>query len=198
MPPSEASAPGSIGKNRPWSRRCSLSALRVMPGSTTQSRSSACTASTWFMSRTSIETPPCGALTWPSSEVPVPNGITGTRCAAQMRTISCTSSVDCGNTTASGGWFSIQVMVLPCCSRTACEVTSAVAEFARRARATAASIGFGIAPRRRATCCRHCHRSAALAERQAAPAKRRRRAKALEAGSGRLAPRDRASTTRSR
>ncbi len=31
--------------------------------------------------------------------------MTGTRCAAQMRTISCTSSVDCGNTTASGGWF---------------------------------------------------------------------------------------------
>ena len=78
MPPSEASAPGSIGKNRPWSRRCSLSALRVMPGSITQSRSSACTASTWFMSRKSIETPPCGALTWPSSEVPVPNGMTGT------------------------------------------------------------------------------------------------------------------------
>ena len=39
MPPSEASAPGSSGKNRPWSRRCSLSCLRVMPGSTTQSRS---------------------------------------------------------------------------------------------------------------------------------------------------------------
>ena len=54
MPPSEASAPGSIGKNRPWSRRCSLSALRVMPGSTTQSRSSAWTASTLFMSRKSM------------------------------------------------------------------------------------------------------------------------------------------------
>ena len=46
------------------------------------------------MSRKSIETPPCGALMWPSSEVPVPNGITGTRCCAQMRTASCTSSVD--------------------------------------------------------------------------------------------------------
>ena len=41
MPPSEASAPGSIGKNTPWSRRCSLSCLRVTPGSMTQSRSSA-------------------------------------------------------------------------------------------------------------------------------------------------------------
>ena len=68
--------------------------------------------------------PPRGALTWPSSEVPVPNAITGTRCAAHSRTTSCTSSVVCGKTTASGGWFSIQVVVWPCCSRTACEVTS--------------------------------------------------------------------------
>jgi hypothetical protein len=96
MPPSEASAPGSIGKNRPWSRRCSLSALRVMPGSTTQSRSSACTASILFMSRTSIDTPPIGALMWPSSEVPTPNGMTGTPLSAQMRTICCTSPVFCG------------------------------------------------------------------------------------------------------
>ena len=143
MPPSEASAPGSIGKNTPWSRRYSLSALRVMPGWTTQSRSSACTASTWFMSRTSIETPPCGALTWPSSEVPVPNGMIGTRCAAQIRTISCTSSVDCGNTTASGGWFSIQVTVLPCCSRTACEVTTPIAELGGERTRRAASIALG-------------------------------------------------------
>ena len=49
MPPSEASAPGSIGKKRPLSRRCSLSCLRVTPGSTTQSRSSASTAVTAFM-----------------------------------------------------------------------------------------------------------------------------------------------------
>ena len=124
MPPSEASAPGSIGKNRPWSRRYSLSCLRVTPGSITQSRSSACTVSTLFMSRKSTQTPPSGALIWPSSEVPVPNAITGTLCLAQMRTVCCTSAVDCGNTTASGGWFSIQVSVLPCCSRTACEVTT--------------------------------------------------------------------------
>ena len=123
MPPSEASAPGSIGKNRPWSRRYSLSCLRVMPGSTTQSRSSAWTASTRFMSRKSSEMPPCGALIWPSSEVPAPKPITGTRSAAHSRTICCTSSVDCGNTTASGGWLPIQVRVLPCCSRTACDVT---------------------------------------------------------------------------
>src|SRR2546429_842139 len=41
-----------------------------------------------------------------------------------MRTIACTSAVSCGNTTASGGWLAIQVVVLACCSRTACEVTS--------------------------------------------------------------------------
>jgi hypothetical protein len=48
------------------------------------------------MSRMSTDTPPNGALTWPSSEVPVPKAITGTRRSAQMHTISCTSSVDCG------------------------------------------------------------------------------------------------------
>src|SRR6478609_3005669 len=137
MPPSDASAPGSSGKNRPWSRRCSLSCLRVMPGSTTQSRSCAFTASTLFMSRKSTDTPPKGALMWPSSEVPVPKGITGTRCAAQMRTIAWTSAVVCGNTTASGASFSIQVVVLACCSRTACEVTSRLPNCAASAAMTA-------------------------------------------------------------
>ena len=123
MPPSEASAPGSIGKNTPRSRSASLSCLRVIPGSTTQSRSSAWTASTRFMSRKSRQIPPYGALTWPSSDVPAPKAITGTRSAAHRRTTSCTSSVVCGNTTASGGWLPTQVSVLPCCSRTACDVT---------------------------------------------------------------------------
>ena len=72
----------------------------------------------------------------------MPNAITGTRCAAQMRTASCTSSVVCGNTTASGGWFSIQVVVLACCSRTACEVTSRLPNLAVSA-ATAALLAFG-------------------------------------------------------
>src|SRR6516165_6472849 len=142
MPPSEASAPGSSGKNRPWSRKCSLSCLRVMPGSTTQSRSCAFTASTRFMSRKSIDTPPWGALMWPSSEVPVPKEMTGTRRLAQMRTMSCTSSVACGKTTASGGSFAIQLVVLACCSRTAREVTSRLPNFAASA-ATAASIALG-------------------------------------------------------
>ena len=40
--------------------------------------------------------PPPGALTCPSSEVPVPKAITGTRCSAHTRTTSCTSSADFG------------------------------------------------------------------------------------------------------
>ena len=44
----------------------------------------------------SSEMPPPGALTWPSSEVPTPKAMTGTRCSAQARTTSCTSSVAFG------------------------------------------------------------------------------------------------------
>ena len=73
-----------------------------------------------------------------------------------MRTMSCTSSVDCGNTTASGGWFSIQVTVLPCCSRTAREVTTRLPKRAVE-RADRRVDGFGIAPRGRGGFCRHCH-----------------------------------------
>ena len=76
------------------------------------------------MSRRSTQTPPAGALTCPSSEVPVPNAITGTRCLAQIRTTSWMSAVSCAITTASGGCVGSQVVVCPCCSRTACEVIS--------------------------------------------------------------------------
>ncbi len=71
-----------------------------------------------------MQTPPAGALTWPSSEVPVPNAITGTVCLAQIRTTSWISAVSCAITTASGGWFGSQVVVWACCSRTDCEVIS--------------------------------------------------------------------------
>src|SRR5713101_9381201 len=71
------------------------------------------------MSRKSMETPPNGALTWPSSDVPTPNGMTGSPWLAQIRTIACTSSAEDGNATASGGWFVTQVVVLACCTRTA-------------------------------------------------------------------------------
>src|SRR3954463_680185 len=55
-----------------------------------------------------------------------------------MRTISCTSAVVCGKTTASGGSLATQVVVLPCCSRTACEVTSRLPKRAASARRAAA------------------------------------------------------------
>ena len=103
MPPREASAPGSMGKNSPLSRRYSLSCLRVTPGWTVTSRSSERTASTAFMPLTSMQTPPFSAATWPSSEVPVPKAMTGTPCAAQAATASLTSAVLRANTTASGG-----------------------------------------------------------------------------------------------
>ena len=102
-----------------------MSCLRVMPGSTTQSRSSACTASTRFMSRKSRQMPPCGALTWPSSEVPAPKAMTGTRCGRARAGRSAALlrwSAETPPRRAAG--CSIQVSVLPCCSRTACEVTS--------------------------------------------------------------------------
>src|SRR5215468_5630703 len=71
------------------------------------------------MSRKSMETPPNGALTWPSSDVPTPNGMTGSPWVAQICTMACTSSAEDGNATASGGWFATQVVVLACCERTA-------------------------------------------------------------------------------
>ena len=51
----------------------------------------------------SMQIPPCGALTWPSSEVPAPYAMTGTRSSVHVRTISLTSAVLSGQTTASGG-----------------------------------------------------------------------------------------------
>ena len=122
MPPSEASAPGSIGKKRPVARMYSLSCLRVTPGWTTTSRSASLTVSTLFMRLKSSEMPPLGALIWPSSEVPVPKAMIGVLCRAQSWTICCTSSADSAKTTASGRWASWKEMSLPCCSRTACAV----------------------------------------------------------------------------
>ena len=46
IPPSEASAPGSIGKNNPWSLMNSLSCFRVTLACTVQSKSSAFTRNT--------------------------------------------------------------------------------------------------------------------------------------------------------
>eukprot|EP00955_Chlamydomonas_euryale_P106649 365718-Chlamydomonas_euryale.AAC.18 len=46
---------------------------------TRQSMSSALTCSTAAIRDRSTHTPPCSAAMWPSSEVPAPNGSTGTR-----------------------------------------------------------------------------------------------------------------------
>ena len=61
------------------------------------------TASTRFMREKSSDRPPCGALMWPSSEVPAPNGMIGTRCVRATRTTSLTSSWFSTQITASGG-----------------------------------------------------------------------------------------------
>ena len=61
----------------------------------------------------SMHTPPCTAITWPSTEVPTPNGIIGTRWAAQARTMATTSSVLSGNATASGGVTGYDEMSMP-------------------------------------------------------------------------------------
>ena len=122
MPPRVASAPGSIGKNRPVLLTASLSCLRVTPGCTVTVKSSALICSTLFMRLTSMLMPPCTASKCPSSEVPTPNGMTGTLCNAANLTASATSCVHSANTTADGGGKANDDSSRPCCSRT----TSAV------------------------------------------------------------------------
>src|SRR5690606_35721737 len=119
MPPREASAPGSIGKKRPLSRRYSFSCLRVTPAWTRQSRSSALTSRMAFIRLRSMQTPPFSAAMCPSREVPVPKGTIGVLWAAQRDTISATSSFDSAKATASGGAPAWKLTSLPCCSRTA-------------------------------------------------------------------------------
>ena len=63
-------------------------------------------------------TPPWSAATWPSSEVPVPKGMTGVRCAAHILTMLATSSPDTGNATASGGYGLWKDSSRPCAART--------------------------------------------------------------------------------
>ena len=78
MPPIVASAPGSTGNVRPVLRSALFNCSRVTPASTVASRSSALTRTTRFISRRSIVMPPRRAWTCPSSDVPAPNGTTGT------------------------------------------------------------------------------------------------------------------------
>ena len=55
-----------------------------------------------FISRMSTLIPPASAATCPSSEVPAPNGMSGSRCSIATRTIAAASSIVRGQTTTSG------------------------------------------------------------------------------------------------
>jgi hypothetical protein len=102
MPPMVASAPGSSGNIRPVDCRCRSSCLRVTPASTVTSRSSTLRRSTRFIRVRSMLMPPRTGITCPSSDDPAPNGVIGHRSSAHAATMACTSTVDAGNTTASG------------------------------------------------------------------------------------------------
>ena len=122
MPPSDAFAPGSIGKNSPVSRISALSCSRVTPACTVTVRSSGLTRTTAVMRETSMLTPPCTASRWPSSDEPMPNGMTGTACASASLTTAATSSVLSQNTTTSGGVTGNGDSSRPCCSRIGLDV----------------------------------------------------------------------------
>ena len=87
IPPIDASAPGSIGKNRPVSRSCALSCLRVMPGCTTTSISLSLSFIILFIREKSRQSPPATAAVFPSSEVPAPNGTINRGAQSQMSQI---------------------------------------------------------------------------------------------------------------
>jgi len=115
---------GRSGRTIPWSRKCSFSALRVTPGWITQSRSSAWTSSTWFMSCRSMQTPPAGAFDpGPPARCRCQKAITGTPCLAQIRTTSWMSeSLLRHHHTRRAAAAPARWWYRACWSRTACEV----------------------------------------------------------------------------
>jgi hypothetical protein len=88
IPPMVASAPGSTENMSPLFFNALASSRRVTPASTVASRSSSPMRRIRFISRRSIVMPPCNACTWPSSDVPAPNGTIGTPHAELMETIA--------------------------------------------------------------------------------------------------------------
>src|SRR6266853_1423909 len=84
------------------------------------------------------------ASTWPSSEVPTPNGIIGVLWRRHRSTMSRTSSVDSGNTTASGAAYGKYDSSLPWCSRTPREVVTRSPRTARISSSSAASNSLGL------------------------------------------------------
>ncbi len=77
------------------------------PASTRARRFRSSTFKIRFSRVVAMTTPPSTASTAPLRLVPVPRGMIGTLCAAQILTTSTVSAVLRGNTTASGGCFSI-------------------------------------------------------------------------------------------
>ena len=75
----------------------------MTPACTVAVMSSGRMSSTRFIRDRSSVMPPRTASSWPSIDVPTPQGMIGTRCARHSRTVSATSSSDSANTTASGG-----------------------------------------------------------------------------------------------
>ena len=76
------------------------------------------------MREKSSDRPPRGALMWPSSEVPAPNGMIGTRWVRATSHDLAHLLLVSTQITASGGWLGIQVMVLACWRRMASPVCS--------------------------------------------------------------------------
>ena len=103
IPPREASAPGSTGKNSPVSRRCAFSCLRVTPAWTVHSMSSTLTSSTASICAVLRATPPRRKARWPSRLVSAPVEASATRSSVHTSTHRATSSVERGKATRSGG-----------------------------------------------------------------------------------------------
>jgi hypothetical protein len=102
IPPSEASAPGSTGKNSPCERNSAFSRTRRTPACTRQSNAAGDTSRMASIRDRSTQMPPWIAATCPSTEVPAPNGTIGTLASRHSATMAATSSVLWGNATPSG------------------------------------------------------------------------------------------------
>ena len=102
IPPIEALAPGSTGKNNPNSFKLMLSSSLVIPGCTVTSISSGFTFKIFFMFSKDKVTPPFTGIEFPSRLVPVPQGITGHLCLLHISMTSETSFSSFGYATASG------------------------------------------------------------------------------------------------
>ena len=126
--------PGSIGKNRPLSRRCRLSSLRVTPASTTQSRSSAWTAITAFHTRRVDRDTAERRVDVAFEGRANPEGNDRQCDARRKRARRPRLCVVSGNTTASGGSFGTSESWLPCWTRIGFGLSAA-----RRSRASKSS-----------------------------------------------------------